>query len=34
MALGESHKVIWSNIFNAPVVNYSWRDQSGLDEIP
>jgi hypothetical protein len=31
MALGESAKVVWSNIFNAPFINFARCDVPGLD---
>jgi hypothetical protein len=34
MVLGESHKVSWYDIFNAPFVNHARRYQPELDQNP
>jgi hypothetical protein len=31
VALRETFEVVWSNIFNAPLVNLAWRYMPGVD---
>ena len=33
VTLRESHKIIWSNIGNAPFINLAWRDEVALDQL-
>jgi hypothetical protein len=33
VALGESSKVAWADIFDTPLINDAWGNVSGFDEV-